>query len=315
MESGVVNVMHSGSQKKIVGWSAGAVIGAFVVLIWIRACSDLSAPSVSGTEARARPVEYVRSETPLPDAVEFPGLGNVTGRRVQQRLEVSNPETGYRRELTPETLILDEQGNFLYLRNHLPLHDSKKRLDLVEQFLRENRWRAGRMPGDWNDGSFRILGPGKVSLTDPLVLWTLLRRADDKEQDVEIWAVRINFPGEGELDCLLVGETSGSFDDNRNPASSDDHFVWNRGLTRSWELIQQAEERETGLRLNRELPLRAQIIEEWNVVPPDAYGGPHREKKNGVGFVWEGEVLDYDTYLDLQRKLGKGEAEIKEAMK
>lgn len=276
------------THKKLTGYTIlGGIFLLLIVSVWMRACQT--------DETRQRlatiPTKKVGTDLdkPMP-GVEFPGIGFVAGRISRETLIVKDTD-GTVFEAAPETLILDDEGNFLYLRNRLPQIHTTRKTDNVEKMFRKyftlhlESIFPNKFKGDGE--SFRILGPGKISLDSTRFRAQLIEASKNDWSDYEIWSVRVFNPGCGEVDALLTA--------NLHPQYKG--IVWSQGAVREWRLdLPESVPPES---VPDFLSGPVEIAEPWEVPPAKV------SEENRYGFIWDGEIVDYDTFCDIQKKLGK----------
>lgn len=271
----------------------GAVLLLLLIIgIWKLATQDFT-PSRGGPFHRQTGLQ----KPPLsqqPDTIAFPGLGDIAGHYSEQTIDIPHP-TSANEVITfkPDKLLLDDQGRFLYLRNRPPVYDVKRRIDLIEPLFRKYLVKnLSDLPSHELLGppdGFKILGIAPLDLNVGERKKQFLKLAM-LDIDLELWALHIFHPRYGEKDILLETRLNESCQDKNGNVA-----VWKYGTERSVTLLSL---NESG---NYESLDHISIIEEWNMAPANV------EEENHFGFIWEGEILSWDDYLDTQRKLGNQE--------
>jgi hypothetical protein len=271
-----------------------AIIGAtlllaLIVWIWKMATQDLyqteTRPKGNGNDI----INKFQSK-PRQDSVEFPSFGEVKGRFSNQTLECED-SSGYMIAFKPEKLLLDEQGRFLYLRNREPVHDTKKRIDLIEPLMRKSLSQIfeDRPVNDLVGlpNSFKILGAAPFDLQGSEVKRMLYELAAHRETDIEVWSLNVFHPILGETGVMLKSSMQELYIDKNGHAA-----VWEYGSARyisiypvNWREDYTAD--------------RIKIIEEWNVAPANA------QRDERFGFPWEGEELYWEEYIEARQRAGE----------
>ena len=265
------------------------ITAGIVGYVWNLAFSISSRPRIRAT-LRQESVKDASANLPMLD-IFCPSIGRMTGHLAEMDIEDA---TGVWPTVHPERLVLDDDGNFLYLRNRAPIYKSQQRMDLVEKFFDESYKLQAKSsypnPFKFPDTEFKILKLVPFDLSDSLHRQTLHDIAGS-QRDIEVWSLRVMTPN-GEMNILLEASSSGDISGPKVRYS----FCWQYGLSREWTIHKPRE--EGGFERNRGIV----IVEEWEQVPPEAE--PKDHKGDGVGFVWEGRIVDYDTYAEIQTKLG-----------
>lgn len=245
METQKIIRMKSLTAHRIPVALALAVMLGLVVSIWIKSCAVIPSGKPTATE-KPRPSVPDGTNTAQWDVVEFPGIGKVNGIAVTETLEVQEDEGGggIAIKYTPETLIVDTEGHFLYLRNQAPKHMAVPKLEFVatcyRDFTKEQvnqwAWSLGVPVSEIPDikgapDSFRFIGPAKLSLQDPIVKRAILAKARSLS-DVYIWGIRVFSPLCGEADVLLVGRKSGGYG-----TGEQSHVIVRPDTVTKWQII------------------------------------------------------------------------------
>ena len=196
---------------------AAVVILALLWLVFSRLFQEPNSPApppptvqTSGqTPAPAPPVDTLPPAYILEGnvvKVNVPFIGWVEGIK-HPPMELKTRSTS----ITPEILVTDAEGHFLYLRNHPPLYHSKRDLQAWVNAW-EDEWKERNREDGTSHPLPRILGPGKRKLLDPYFLEDIADRAncsDHDFSDIEVWGVRFVAPLHGEMDGYLVADTRG----------------------------------------------------------------------------------------------------------
>jgi hypothetical protein len=163
-------------------------------------------------ESWQRPAYILKGDRAL---VDVPGLGFVEGRALLN-YEFKDPHTALRR--TAEIIVVDDAGNFIYMRNRPPKYPTKRDIlafwNETENTLRQNGKSSGREVLE-----FKAVALGKIKFDSPTLqarIGSFALTASEMEHhgydDHEIWALQIYvdlkecgpFPREQKSEEVLV---------------------------------------------------------------------------------------------------------------